>query len=295
VTYMPRGTGVRNADTIEQRGRFFGYKRSYAGLCRAWLTPDAVSAFTDYVDHETAMRAELTRHALLGESLKDWRRAFILSPDLKPTRSAVVRLSTTRVKLADSWFQQWQVPIPIAAGDVGETNQALTDSFCSGLAFTRDSENPGWTDMQRHSRATVPLAQGLERFLAQYEMVEGDSSLYTVLLLGLVQRVEKDPDASMTVFKMSAGASRRRTVEGDTTKLKALFQGAAPQRHYPGDRDIHDASNLSLQIHLVNVYADGGDAADDEVPPRGSLIRERVPVIALRVPKGLEISGVAQK
>ncbi|MEJ7745312.1 MAG: Z1 domain-containing protein [Luteimonas sp.] len=34
TTYMPRSLGTGNADTIQQRARFFGYKRSYLGLCR---------------------------------------------------------------------------------------------------------------------------------------------------------------------------------------------------------------------------------------------------------------------
>ena len=32
VTYMPRGIGVGNADTVQQRARFFGYKRRYFRL-----------------------------------------------------------------------------------------------------------------------------------------------------------------------------------------------------------------------------------------------------------------------
>jgi hypothetical protein len=32
VTYMPRGIGTGNADAVQQRARFFGYKRSYLGL-----------------------------------------------------------------------------------------------------------------------------------------------------------------------------------------------------------------------------------------------------------------------
>jgi hypothetical protein len=38
TTYMPRGTGGQQADTIQQRARFLGYKSAYADLCRAWLT-----------------------------------------------------------------------------------------------------------------------------------------------------------------------------------------------------------------------------------------------------------------
>ena len=46
VTYMPRGLGMGNADTVQQaRGRFFGYKQSYIGLCRVFVGPDVHRAF----------------------------------------------------------------------------------------------------------------------------------------------------------------------------------------------------------------------------------------------------------
>ena len=45
VTYMPRGLGGGHADTVQQRARFFGYKRDYADLCRAWLDPEVASAY----------------------------------------------------------------------------------------------------------------------------------------------------------------------------------------------------------------------------------------------------------
>jgi len=52
VTYMPRGKGAGNADTIQQRARFLGYKRGYLGLCRVFLESDVQRAFSVYVNHE---------------------------------------------------------------------------------------------------------------------------------------------------------------------------------------------------------------------------------------------------
>src|SRR5262249_4401013 len=49
VTYMPRGVGVGNADTVQQRARFFGYKRRYLGYCRVYLEQGTLTAFQNYV------------------------------------------------------------------------------------------------------------------------------------------------------------------------------------------------------------------------------------------------------
>ena len=37
TTYMPRGIGVGQADTVQQRARFYGYNRGHLGYCRIYL------------------------------------------------------------------------------------------------------------------------------------------------------------------------------------------------------------------------------------------------------------------
>ena len=51
VTYMPRGKGVGHADTVQQRARFFGYKRNYLGFCRVYLEQGTIEIFDAYVVH----------------------------------------------------------------------------------------------------------------------------------------------------------------------------------------------------------------------------------------------------
>jgi hypothetical protein len=99
VTYMPRSPGVGNADTIQQRARFFGYKRRYLGYCRIYLENDARTAFVQYVEHEEEIRAQLQDVSISGRSLRDWKRAFVLSPDLKPCRNNVIQYDYARVAI----------------------------------------------------------------------------------------------------------------------------------------------------------------------------------------------------
>ncbi|MGQ4647687.1 Z1 domain-containing protein [Lyngbya aestuarii] len=60
VTYMPRSVGVGNADTIQQRARFFGYKKSYLGYCRVYLEKDVQDAYKKYVEHEKDIHRQLS-------------------------------------------------------------------------------------------------------------------------------------------------------------------------------------------------------------------------------------------
>jgi hypothetical protein len=80
VTYMPRGRGVGNADTIQQRARWFGYKAGYLGFCRVYLAPQTLSAYRNYVTHEEDIRDKLQKHQEEDRPLYEWRRAFFSFP-----------------------------------------------------------------------------------------------------------------------------------------------------------------------------------------------------------------------
>ncbi len=65
VTYMPRDTkGKNNADTIEQRCRFFGYKKDYIDLCEVYLPNGLKVDYESYVDHEINLREVLSKVSL---------------------------------------------------------------------------------------------------------------------------------------------------------------------------------------------------------------------------------------
>jgi len=66
VTYMPRNVGVGNADTVQQRARFFGYKRDYLGYCRVYLEAGVRDAYRLYVQHEEDLRQRLAEHRDTG-------------------------------------------------------------------------------------------------------------------------------------------------------------------------------------------------------------------------------------
>ena len=120
VTYMPRPLGgSAAADTLQQRARFFGYKRDYLGLCRVFLQQDVKDAFTDYVEHEEFVRSALETSR--GKPLSEWRRDFVLTAMLRPTRPSVVGLGARRV-----FVETWIVP-DVLQRDAGAvtSNRAL--------------------------------------------------------------------------------------------------------------------------------------------------------------------------
>ena len=132
VTYMPRGVGVGNADTLQQRARFFGYKRKYLGICRLYLEQDLRDAFESYGEHERIMREELKRLADTGESLRNWRRRLVLDPGLHPCRRSVISDPYSRTRPGGGWTQQRGA---LMSTETVKSNVSLPTKFVSGIRF----------------------------------------------------------------------------------------------------------------------------------------------------------------
>lgn len=280
VTYMPRGLGgggQGNADTVQQRGRFFGYKRDYLGYCRVFLEGGVLQAFRDYVEHETDVRARLASHRNTGRPLADWPRAFLLDVAMKPTRDNVIDIDYRRRLIGQGWFTPKSPHLSVEAV---VQNRRMRDALRQAFQWTDDQGHPDRTDFQRHSVAyRVPLQQVFEGFLAGLRFAAFEDSqtflTYQLLLRGML---DDDPNLAATLYLMSNGRQRDRAVD-DGDALPVLFQGAAPVSPkskrgsvYPGDSEIKDNQSVTVQIHTLQVTRqDGGKIAD-------------VPTIALWLP-----------
>lgn len=289
VTYMPRDPGMGNADTLQQRGRFFGYKRPYLGLCRIYLEQEVMTAFEEYVVHEEEMRRQLIDVRDRGESLADWKRAFILSPALRPCRNNVIRYDYARGRYSDSWFAPRVVQTP---EEVRVDNLNSLQGFLGGLALAQSDGHPDREPAQRHLVARgVILRDVLERFLIPYRLVAAeDTQDFTGLLLQLSHAVEENPAETCSIFRISPEFTRRRGIE-DNGKVRNLFQGAAPvnppERRgsvYPGDREVHEPDSVTIQAHVLSLTQGPADA----------IVAQDVPVLAVWVPRRMAIPWLVQ-
>jgi hypothetical protein len=286
VTYMPRGIGVGNADTIQQRARFFGYKRRYLGFCRVYLEQGTLTAFQRYVEHEEDIRGQLSVFQDNGRPLNEWKRAFVLDTALQPCRNNVLEFGFTRGRFSDEWVAPRVV---LSSASVVQANRDTVASFIRGLEFVDDQGHRDRTDAQRHQVcADVPLRDVLERLLIQMRITgTTDSQFHTGLLLQLGKALEDDPDEVCTVYRMSPAERRRRGID-DNGEVTNLFQGAAPveprERRgevYPGDQAIREDENVTIQIHALDL------TPKSEGRGTRTIIMENVPVIAVWVPARL--------
>ena len=287
VTYMPRGPGIGNADTIQQRGRFFGYKRPYLGYCRSYLEQDVFLAFEEYVEHEDEMRRQLQHIRDASSSLQEWKRAFVLSPDLKPCRRNVIQYGYARGNYADTWF----VPrVVLNAVSVMNDNREITQSFLDELTFRTNEGSPHREPAQiHHVCRNIPLVDVIKKLLVPYRFTApSDTQEITGVLLQLSHAIELNSGERCVVYRMSPEYRRRRAVD-ENGKIRNLFQGADPVTpaklrgtKYPGDRELHEPEDVTLQIHFI------------DLTQNNKLVAENVPVIAVWLPRRLELSWITQ-
>jgi hypothetical protein len=284
VTYMPRDMGLGNADTVQQRARFFGYKREYLGYCRVFLEQDLLSAFQFYVAHERDIRERLEKHG--GRPLSEWRRAFFLDTSLRPTRRQVLDLDYRQDVLSDDWFRP---KVPHGAEELLDANRQTVRKFVESVAAVNDEGDPRRTPDQVHLVSEhVSLRRAYQDLLIHLRFTsERDSQLFTGVLLQIDKYLQAQPDATCTVYQMSKGNKRMRSVNTEQ-EIPTLFQGAnyadARDEVYPGDERIRAEEGLTIQLHTLEVRDTN----------RGPVIASDVLAVAVWVPSSMSRDWLVQ-
>lgn len=291
VTYMPRGIGVGNADTVQQRARFFGYKRSYFGYCRVYLEQGTLDAFQAYVEHEEDIRSQLAEFQESDRPLDDWKRAFVLDSSLQPCRHHVLEFDYMSGRFSNSWVTP-SVVLTSDDDDIVHANRQTVAEFLDGLSFHEDDGHPDRTAVQRHHVCRdVSLQTAMEQLLVDIRITgTTDSQRNIGLLLQLTKALEINPGELCTIYRMSPATGRSRGIDEDG-EVTNLFQGEAPvhprERRgevYPGDRAIRDDDNVTIQIHDLELTRDRGR----------QVVAENVPVLAVWVPERMARAWIAQ-
>lgn len=273
VTYMPRGRGVGNADTIQQRARFFGYKEEILGYCRVFLEDRVRNAYEHYVTHEEHVRRRLVEHAEDDKPLDAWKRAFFLDRNLRPTRNNVLDIDYSQGSFSDQWYT------PKAPHDSTETiinNRAIVGEFLPKLLFQNDKGSAKQSDFQHHIASNISLKEVFENLLLPLRVTRAsDSQRFTRVCLQIAFYLDTYPDALCTVYHMSKGRLRERKLN-DKEEIPTLFQGRSPKTgkvRYPGDSRIR-GRGVTIQIHNLRVVGDN----------KKPLLN--VPAIAVWLPRG---------
>ena len=245
VTYMPRGVGVGQADSIQQRARFYGYNCSTLGVCRVYLESSVRDAYVNYVGAEEYLMRSLEEFSATGRPLHEWRRMFFLDDSLKPTRDNVLDIDYTRGPSADDW--NYPLP-PIHSQPSIEHNRRLVEKLTSRLTFNDDPGNDRRTPAQRHLVAySVSLREVLEQVLVPWRILDPDDARDFMAVLLLIQRsIESNGDEHCRIYRMSDKRTEGRSLSDGRIQP---FQGRNNNTGYPGDRALHVPGRVTLQLH----------------------------------------------
>jgi Z1 domain len=286
VTYMPRGTGVGNADTLQQRARFFGYKRKDLGICRIYLELGIKQAFEEYVEHEQFMRAELKRIEEAGDNLRSWRRRLVLDPSLHPCRRSVVSDRYTRARSGSGWTQQRGALMTL---DARQLNTELLDALVAKFSFVPDTTYVSNEIAQKHLVAdTVPLQDVVEALVGYRLQDPRDTANFTGLLVTFGEALRRDPHITASIFQMRPGAVSSRTIDVNDGSIENFQQGrtnlVGGGVAYPGDAVFRSPDKVSIQLHRSNLTA----------VKDGPVIAHAAPLLAIHVPPVLAKDWLVQ-
>ncbi|TPK91491.1 Z1 domain-containing protein [Mesorhizobium sp. B2-4-17] len=265
ITYMPRGVGVGNADTIQQRARFFGYKRKYLGLCRIYMEQNLKGAFEDYVEHEQTMRTELKRLSETGVNLHTWRRRLILDPALHPCRRSVVSDPYTRARAGGGWTQQRGALMTIVTR---QANGAVLNELAKGITFQPDTTYPSKEAAQQHLIAPSVPMQAVVDALVDYRFEDPrDTASFTGLLVTIGEALRRNKNLVATVYRMRPTAGGRRDIHDDGT-IDNFLQGRTDRvGGYPGDTSFQQPNRVTVQLHAYDLrFASSGKPAAEAAP-----------------------------
>lgn len=255
VTYMPRSVGVGTVDTIQQRARFFGYKRGYLGYCRIYLDEQTINAYRHYVEHEEDLRKSLTENNLANRHLNDWEREAILERAYQLARKNVFSNEFERFDLSNEWFR---ISAPHDLQNIIENNRKVTKGFIAELQnlWKEDTGHAKRTEEQKHFVCEIDLQKAFDDFIMKLKFTrDSDSGGFTSLKSVILRYLEKENNARATIYLMKKGGIRERQLT-KKDEIQQLFQGKNPRTGeviYPGDSEIKDFTNLTIQIHNLNL------------------------------------------
>jgi Z1 domain len=280
VTFMPRGGGVGNVDTIQQRGRFFGHKKSYLDLLRGWFSSDMIDAYASIVETERALRDSLKQYDNKNLPLKEWRREFMTSPVLRLTRQNVISLNNSDLDLTgNSWFEQKQLFDPALVIGTEYILESVKKLMATAIPTSLDNRN------DPHKHLYIPLSfKEVINLLLDWPISASDRVELDAHLTYFNYLAQTEANTNATIYFMDQLEPKRRSADKASMataasrkywKTISLHEG--PRSKYIGDRNVRSDDSISIQIHKVIPREDASDKQTAEVL-----------ALAISFPKGFE-------
>ncbi len=257
TTYMPRyTTSVANADTIEQRCRFFGYKMDYIESCRVYLPEWSIKDYKDYVRHEEELRAKLKECS----TLKEYEHCVMMTPRLRPTRMNVLPKQLVKTKLVD-----WTRYDHFSGVKMLVENKNIVSSFVSKhISKASDFSLPAYSsskyktgEIKKHSLVSIGLSDFIP-LLTDFVAGNYEDTIIKSMTLRYLRYLDSVSPLSIKVIFMSQNQERGRSIytSKDGSWMVQLSQGRSTLEEpddYCGDNNLYDQDDITVQVHHLSL------------------------------------------
>ena len=240
VTYITRrAEGVTNADTLEQRARWFGYKRSYLDLCRVYMTQQLLDDYIALLRSEDNFWDSLRRYSDHGLPVSEWRPLLLLynqNDSLRPTRTNVASYARLR-------SNAWTIMQPNLNPETAGSNIEIINSF-----FQRNIPED-YPMGGHHVVRGFPVLQIIDELINRIIPGEQGEEWNTGFIAEYLSRLLSSGRLlNIDILLMHGVESgfRRRTPLGNGSINPMEGHNA----NYPGDREIHNGMP-QLQVHKI--------------------------------------------
>jgi len=283
TTYMPRyNTGVSNADTIEQRCRFFGYKEDYIKSCLVFLPKISIENYYNYIDHEEELRSLLGKCSTLTEV----EHAVLLSDKLRPSRLNVLPKSIVSNRLKGTFALQ-----------AFEDEAIIRENIKTSTKFIENHDTDfdiyyTYTTKDRTHRGFKLSVDEAITFLADFHFGNYRDSLRkteTIRYLRYLSSDDMEKPLRYVYFIQMAYNSQARERSFDiktrqfslNTRLFAGPSSATDKTDYPGDVKIIGNDSITIQLHHLSLKFENSD------------IRKEAYTLAVNYPEDFAVSYIS--
>jgi hypothetical protein len=262
TTYMPRGKGGGMIDSLQQRGRFYGYKKKYLGFLKTWMSKQTIDAYKSYAKHEAHLYGTLEKLSKEGKNLREWERILLLDKGLIPCRKNVMGIG---LKNDYTHGGGWYYPSHPIAGS--KNNKQLFEAIINHYKdkdefkpFTiKGIDTTLWSDarstLQVKNKSLKPILEVLRR----YDPGEYDEGKFATskMVLGLLHDRGFKASIMLTGTRVPDLNSYTKRIRPSLIRpmtTSSYFQGPDKNGTYPGERNLIDLGKKVVSIHLAKLF-----------------------------------------
>lgn len=247
LTYIVRRSKTRaNADVVEQRARWFGYRKKYFDLCRVYCTKRIKEDFANLLSHEDDIWGWIKYCQKNNIKIKDMPRLFELDNNLNPTRKTVVP-TVEEIKFG-IWTEQKRINTNMAY--IQDVNKAWSELLSKYIFEDKKIGN-----LVHRVYNDIPLSD-INTIIKKYYINNIDFN-YKYPAAVEHRNIQDGVEPTVTVLQMRYETGEERSFDDNNFITSNLMQGHSQNRYesdplyYPGDRYIC-LEKTQLQIHLVH-------------------------------------------